>query len=113
MEYNFDDYFTIDECKRQLYIYHDEDNPAIIDKAEMSIFIVANIINRDIYPAGYKIPEDDKISINFNKAIRAACMLMLTDLFENRVISVEATINTNPIFHMILSPYKNYAIGMI
>ena len=110
LNYEFDKYFKIEECKKQLRIYHDEDNDEIILKAETALVGVSNYINRNIYPTDAEIPPGDEYSISFNRAIRGATLLLLSDLYENRTINLEQSAQRNSVFDLLLGPWMNYAV---
>lgn len=113
MEYNFDDYFTIEKCRKQLRVYHNEDDEEIKEYAEMALSAISSYINRDIYPETGTVPEGDDYSILINKGIRGACFLLLSDLYENRTISLEQSANKNPVFDLLLGPHMNYAVRAV
>lgn len=113
IEYEFDKYFDLEKCKKQLRVYHDEDDDDIKDKAEMALSAVSSYLNRDIYPTDAEIPEGDEYSISLKKSIRGAVMLLMTDLYENRVISFDQSANKNPVFALLLDPWMNYAVRAV
>lgn len=110
LDYEFKKYLNIEDCKAQLRIYHDEDNAEIILKAETALVGVANYINRDIYPTDADIPQGDDYAISFNRAIRGATLLLLTDLYENRTINLEQSAQKNSVFDLLLGPWMNHAV---
>ena len=113
LEYKFADYLDIDECKKQLRIYHDEDNDDITLKAEIALVAISQYVNRNVYPKDDNIPAGDEYSISFNRAIKGATLLLLTDLYENRTISLEQSAAKNPVFDLLLGPWINYAVGAV
>lgn len=113
LEYKFADYLDIAECKKQLRVYHDEDNDEIIQKAEIALMAIASFVNRNVYPKDSDIPAGDEYSISFNRSIKGAVLLLTTDLYENRTISLEQSAAKNPVFDLLLGPWINYAVGAV
>lgn len=112
LAYNFEDYLKLEEVKRQLRVSFGADDDDIKDKAEIALAAVAGYINRNIYPITAEIPETDiDYGIHFNKAIKGAVMLFTTDLYLNRSVSLEQSVNNNQAFNLLLDPYRNFVIG--
>lgn len=114
LEYNFDDYLKIEECKRQLRVSFGADDEDIKDKAEIALSAVAQYLNRNVYPITATIPEDDsEYGIKFNKSIKGGVLLFMTDLYLNRSVSLEGSISNNQAFNLLLDPFRNLAVGML
>lgn len=112
LAYNFDDYLKLEEVKRQLRVSFNVDDEDIKDKAEIALAAVAQYLNRNIYPITETIPDSDlEYGIHFNKPIKGGVMLFVTDLYYNRTISLEQSVNKNDAFNLLLDPFRNFAIG--
>lgn len=114
LEYNFDDYLTIEECKKQLRVSFGADDDDIKDKAEIALSAVAQYLNRNVYPTTATIPDTDlETGIKINKSIKGGVLLFMTDLYLNRSVSLEGSVSQNQAFNLLLDPFRNLAIGMV
>lgn len=114
LEYNFDDYLKIEECKKQLRVSFGADDDDIKSKAEIALSAVAQYLNRNVYPITADIPADDtEYGIKFNKSIKGGVLLFMTDLYLNRSVSLEGSISQNGAFKLLLDPFRNLAVRMV
>lgn len=111
--YSFDDFFEIEEIKKQCRVWHDEDN------SELELFTVAAIedcsayLNREILKSGSANDSttcSDSWPIVFNMRIRAAVLLMVSDLYENREANLSYSINENHTLKRLLDPMRDLQV---
>lgn len=110
MQYEFGSYFTIEEIRKQCKVWHDEDDAELEGFALAALEMVASEINRPIYPAGSDVPcynGKAKIwPIEFNARIRVACLLIISDLYENREAQLSYSVTENRTLKMLLDPMR-------
>lgn len=111
--YNFDDFFKIEEIRKQCKIWHEEDDEELKLMALAALENCEDLLGRVILKAGS--PDDsttcaDSWPVVFNNRIRAACLLMISDLYENREVNTSYNTYTNPTFERLLAPLKDLQV---
>lgn len=114
MQYEFDKYFNIEEVRKQCKVWHELDDTELEAFALAALEMVSAEINRPIYPADSVVPcYDDKKQIwpiGFNARIRAACLLIISDLYENREANLSYSTTENRTLKMLLDPMRFISI---
>lgn len=110
MEYTYSDFFKIEELRKQCRVWHDEDDDELIMFCEAAIELASAEINRDIYPTSTTLPEYDECArtwpIHFNKKLRAAILLITSDLYENRESQLAYSVTENRTLKLLLDPMR-------
>lgn len=93
-------YLTLDACKRQVYVDHDDDNELIELQATAAEDIIEQHLNRSL--------EDVARDGQLPSAIMQAALLFFAALYANR--EGFSTMQTQPTASMIalIQPYKRY-----
>lgn len=112
--YNFDDFFKIEEIRKQCRVWHEEDDDELKFFAVAAIEHCADTLNRTILKPGSTTSADsiccDDWPIVFNSRIKAAALLMISNLYENRESQTSYNTYSNPTFDLLLSPMKDLQV---
>lgn len=110
MKYEFESYFTIEEVRKQCRVWHNQDDTELEAFALAALEMVSAEINRPIYPEGSVVPcYDGKTQIwpiEFNARIRAACLILISDLYENREAQLSYSTSENRTLKLLLDPMR-------
>lgn len=126
----FSDFFEIDELKAHCRIDFDDDNPQLEAFAEAAIELCQTHTGGTIIKKGVSLEEyltekgisfsknsKGEISydnrywlLEFNKRIRAAALLVVGDLYENRSAETDYQTYENRAFNLLLNGMRNINI---
>ena len=90
---------TLAEAKLHLRVDHDDEDVLIQSLIEAACDAVAHHLNKQ--------PTDLFFSIE--PSLRAAALLLVGDLYENRMAQTDRPLSDNKTFQRLLAPYRSYA----
>ncbi len=108
----YEDFATIDEIKQHCRVYHDEDNAELGAFFEAAIEVVESWINKKIVKTSDIADEDDLISpsIKYNRRIRAAALLITSDLYNNKESQLSYSVTENKTVELLLDGMRNIQV---
>lgn len=132
-EYSWEDFFTMEELRAHLKVYHKEDDLEIQAFCEAGLEFSAGFIGGDIIPKSttlldylnsngikYSVLWDNTIKydenfwiVPFNKRIRAAVLLFVGDLYQNREANTDYNTYENRAFALLLNGMRNINIRQV
>ena len=132
-EYSALDFFTIEELRSHLRVYHEDEDEEIKMLAEAAIEVAASYTGGDIMKKGMTLKEyleENNIPyqtdstgviyfsnkywiLPFNKRIRSAVLLCTADLYENREANTDYSTYENRAFSLLLNGMRNINIRQV
>lgn len=132
-EYSWEDFFTMEELRSHLKVYHEEDDLEIQAFCEAGLEFAAGFICGEIIPKSttlldylnskgikYSVLWDNTIKyddnfwiVPFNKRIRAAVLLFVGDLYQNREANTDYNTYENRAFSLLLNGMRNINIRQV
>lgn len=102
--------------KKQLRIELDDgsQDDELLELIDAAIDMVEQQLNRKLYPDQVAIEADENAlptALIMPASIRRAVLMALTDLYENRGATSYTTLNENPVFKQLISPYRIFPNG--
>ena len=90
---------TLAEAKLHLRVDHDDEDALIQSLIEAACDAVAHHLNMR--------PAD--LFFSSEPSLRAAALLLVADLYENRMAQTDRPLTDNKTFQRLLAPYRSYA----
>jgi len=107
---------TLLSIKKQLRIEQDDDSQdeELLELADAALDTVEQQLNRRLYADQAAIDADANAPVTalaIPASIRRAVLMMITDMYENRGTTSYTTLNENPVFKQLISPYRIFPNG--
>lgn len=133
VEYSWEKFFTMEELRAHLRVYHDEDDleiqafcdagletaagfigGTIIDRSTTLLeFLQTNNIQYSVLWDNTIAYDDNYWIVPFNKRIRAAVLLFVGDLYQNREANTDYNTYENRAFSLLLNGMRNINIRQV
>ncbi|MTI12636.1 head-tail connector protein [Sansalvadorimonas verongulae] len=98
-------FLTIEQIKQQCRIEHDEEDSLLEFYGRAAESVVVKDLNRNVYTSA--VPDDDSTGIVISEDIKAAMLLMVAQLYENREVTSELTMKEVPMaYDYLLGSYR-------
>ncbi len=123
IEYNFDDFFTIEEVRSHCRVEFDYDDAELKAFTEAAIEVVAGMVNgyltkKDQTVAGFMVENSLTVNDNywiipFSKRVRAAVLLLVADMYNNREAQTDYNTYENRALSLLVGPLKNVNVAFV
>ena len=123
IEYNFDDFFTIEEVRAHCRVEFDYDDAELKAFTEAAIEVVAGMVNgyltkKDQTVAGFMVENSLTVNDNywiipFSKRVRAAVLLLVADMYNNREAQTDYNTYENRALSLLVGPLKNVNVAFV
>ncbi len=123
IEYNFADFFTIEEVRAHCRVEFDYDDAELKAFTEAAIEVVAGMVNgyltkKDQTVAGFMVENSLTVNDNywiipFSKRVRAAVLLLVADMYNNREAQTDYNTYENRALSLLVGPLKNVNVAFV
>lgn len=109
----YSDFLTIDEIREHCRVYHNEDDKQLEIYANAAITLLESNLNRKLLKKGEAEPvPNPEYLCAFNDSIKAAALLLISDLYDNRSSNLDVNTFENRTFVLLTSPFRNLSVRM-
>lgn len=106
----------LSSIKKQLRIELDDDSQdeELLELADAALDSIEQRLNRRLYGDQAAIDADENAPVTalaIPASVRRAALMLITDMYENRGATSYTTLNENPVFNQLISPYRIFPNG--
>lgn len=125
IEYNFADFFTIEEVRAHCRVEFDYDDDELKAFTEAAIEVVAGMVNGYLTKKGQTVDGfmvENSLNLNdngyywivpFSKRVRAAVLLLVSDMYNNREAQTDYNTYENRALSLLVGPLRNVNVAFV
>lgn len=123
IEYNFADFFTIEEVRSHCRVEFEYDDEELKAFTEAAIEVVAGMVNgyltkKGQTEAGFMVENGLTVNDNywivpFSKRVRAAVLLLVADMYNNREAQTDYNTYENRALSLLVGPLRNINVAFV